>query len=151
MAVNKAFHTNNSTAITSEKNLYSDLVKEAIQIYGHDVFYVNRTFVKEDSLFGEDTLSKFTDSQQVEMYIENAEGGLEGEKELVSKFGLDIKDEITFVVNKERFQDLTHQVSIEVGTDSEAGGSILLEDATVESKLLSVSTAYKVSIRVLIS
>ncbi len=135
MSVNKFFHTSNKHSIATERSLYSDLVKEAIQIYGHDVFYVNRTFVKEDSLFGEDTLSKFTDSQQVEMYIENAEGGLEGEKELVSKFGLDIKDEITFVVNKERFQDLTHQVSIEVGTDSEAGGSILLEDATVESKL----------------
>ena len=135
MSVNKFFHDSNKTSIATERNLYSDLVKEAIQIFGHNVFYVNRSFVKEDSLFGEDTLSKFTDSQQVEMYVENAEGGLEGEKELVSKFGLDIKDEVTFVVNKERFQDLTKQIAIESGTDSEAGGSILLEDGTVDSKL----------------
>ena len=135
MSVNKFFHDSNKTSIATERSLYSNLVKEAIQIFGHNVFYVNRSFVKEDSLFGEDTLSKFTDSQQVEMYVENAEGGLEGEKELVSKFGLDIKDEVTFVVNKERFQDLTKQISIESGTDSEAGGSILLEDGTVDSKL----------------
>ena len=135
MSVNKFFHDSNKTSIATERSLYSNLVKEAIQIFGHNVFYVNRSFVKEDSLFGEDTLSKFTDSQQVEMYVENAEGGLEGEKELVSKFGLDIKDEVTFVVNKERFQDLTKQIAIESGTDSEAGGSILLEDGTVGSKL----------------
>ena len=135
MSVNKFFHDSNKTSIATERSLYSNLVKEAIQIFGHNVFYVNRSFVKEDSLFGEDTLSKFTDSQQVEMYVENAEGGLEGEKELVSKFGLDIKDEVTFVVNKERFQDLTKQITIESGTDSEAGGSILLEDGTVDSKL----------------
>ena len=135
MSVNKFFHDSNITSIAPERSLYSNLVKEAIQIFGHNVFYVNRSFVKEDSLFGEDTLSKFTDSQQVEMYVENAEGGLEGEKELVSKFGLDIKDEVTFVVNKERFQDLTKQIAIESGTDSEAGGSILLEDGTVDSKL----------------
>ena len=135
MSVNKFFHDSNKTSIATDRSLYSNLVKEAIQIFGHNVFYVNRSFVKEDSLFGEDTLSKFTDSQQVEMYVENAEGGLEGEKELVSKFGLDIKDEVTFVVNKERFQDLTKQIAIESGTDSEAGGSILLEDGTVDSKL----------------
>ena len=110
MSVNKFFHDSNKTSIATERSLYSNLVKEAIQIFGHNVFYVNRSFVKEDSLFGEDTLSKFTDSQQVEMYVENAEGGLEGEKELVSKYGLDIKDEVTFVVNKERFQDLTKQI-----------------------------------------
>ncbi len=50
MAVNKAFHTSNSTAITSEKNLYSDLVKEAIQIFGHDVYYIDRTTVAIDSV-----------------------------------------------------------------------------------------------------
>ena len=63
------------------------------------------------------------------MYVENAEGGLEGEKELVSKFGLDIKDEVTFVVSKERFQDITKQIVLESGT-SETFGALLLEDGT---------------------
>ena len=135
MAVNKFFHDGNKTSIATERLLYSDLVKEAIQIFGHDCFYVNRTIVSEDNVFGEDSLAKFQDSQRVEMYVEDADGGLQGEKELVSKFGLDIKDEITFVVNKERFQDLTKQITIEEGTDDATGGSILLEDGTLDSKI----------------
>ena len=67
------------------------------------------------------------------MYVENAEGGLEGEKELVSKFGLDIKDEVTFVVSKERFQDITKQVVLESGT-TETFGAVLLEDGTTTSE-----------------
>ena len=71
MAVNKAFHTNNSTSIQSEKNLYSDLVKEAIQIFGHDVYYIDRTTVAIDNVLGEDSLSKFTTQVPIEMYVEN--------------------------------------------------------------------------------
>ena len=85
MAVNKFFHDSNKTSISAERDLYKNLIKEAIQIHGHDVYYVNRTFVNEDTLFGEDTSSTFSESQLIEMYVENAEGGLEGEKELVSK------------------------------------------------------------------
>jgi len=131
MAVNKAFHTNNSTAITSEKNLYSDLVKEAIQIFGHDVYYIDRTTVAIDNVLGEDSLSKFTSQVPIEMYVENAEGGYEGEKELMTQFGLENRNELTLVVHKERFQDLTKQIQIESGTD-DTGGSILLESGTID-------------------
>ena len=131
MAVNKAFHTNNSTAITSEKNLYSDLVKEAIQIYGHDVYYIDRTTVAIDNVLGEDSLSKFTTQVPIEMYVENAEGGYEGEKELMSQFGLENRNELTLVVHRERFQDLTKQIQIESGTDT-TGGAILLESGTID-------------------
>jgi hypothetical protein len=131
MAVNKAFHTSNSTAITSEKNLYSDLVKEAIQIFGHDVYYIDRTTVAIDNVLGEDSLSKFTSQVPIEMYVENAEGGYEGEKELMSQFGLENRNELTLVVHKDRFQDLTKQIQIESDTDT-TGGSILLEAGTID-------------------
>ena len=131
MAVNKAFHTNNSTAITSEKNLYSDLVKEAIQIFGHDVYYIDRTTVAIDNVLGEDSLSKFTTQVPIEMYVENAEGGYEGEKELMSQFGLENRNELSLVVHQDRFQDLTKQLQIESGTD-DTGGSILLESGTID-------------------
>ena len=131
MAVNKAFHTNNSTSIQTEKNLYSDLVKEAIQIFGHDVYYIDRTTVAIDNVLGEDSLSKFTSQVPIEMYVENAEGGYEGEKELMTQFGLENRNELTLVVHKERFQDLTKQIQIESGTDS-TGGSILLESGTID-------------------
>ena len=131
MAVNKIFHTNNSATIQTEKNLYSDLVKEAIQIYGHDVYYIDRTTVAIDNVLGEDSLSTFSTQVPIEMYVENAEGGYEGEKELVSQFGLENRNELTLVVHKTRFQDLTKQITIESGTDT-TGGSILLESGTID-------------------
>ena len=131
MAVNSFFHTSNVASIATEQSLYSDLVAEAIQIYGHDVFYIDRTIVAEDSVFGEDSLSVFRDAAKIEMYIENGEGGFAGEKEIMNQFGLQNLSEATFVVNKIRFQELTKQITIESGTDSEEGGSVLLEAGTL--------------------
>ena len=132
MAVNKHFHTSNSAAIATEKTLYSNLVAEAIQIYGHDVYYMDRTLVNEDTILGIDPLSKFKDAAKIEMYMEDADGGFAGERERVSQFGLENLSEATFVVNKLRFQEMTKQVTIESGTSSEEGGSILLEAGTID-------------------
>ena len=131
MSVNSIFHTSNSHALTTEKNLYRDLVKEAIQIYGHDVYYVDRTTVAIDSLLGEDSLSKFTTQHPIEMYVEDAEGGFQGEKEIMSQFGLENRNEITFVVSKQRFQEMDSQINIEDGTDT-TGGSVLLEAGSID-------------------
>ena len=127
MAVNKHFHTSGVAAITSEQNLYRDLVTEAIQIYGHDVYYLDRTLVAEDTVWGEDSLSKFNTQAPIEMYMEDADGGYAGERELMTQFGLQKLSEATFVVSKSRFQDKTKQIQIETGTDSTSSGSILLE------------------------
>ena len=142
MAVNTAFHTSGSTAITTEKNLYSDLVAEAIQIFGHDVYYMDRTLVAEDTIFGEDQLSKFNTQAKIEMYVEDSEGGYAGQRELMSQFGLQNLSEITFVVNKNRFQDLTKQVTIESGTDT-LSGSILLEAGTLDSTVVDISSSFE--------
>jgi len=131
MPVNSIFHTSNSHAIATEQNLYRDLLAEAIQIFGHDVHYLDRTIVAEDTLLGEDTLSKFSSSAKIEMYVENAEGGYEGERELMNKFGLQNLSDVTFVVAKHRFQQLTKQITIESGTDT-TGGAILLESGTID-------------------
>ena len=141
MAVNSFFHTSNVASIATEQSLYSDLIAEAIQIHGHDVFYIDRTIVAEDSVFGEDSLSIFRDAAKIEMYMENADGGFAGEQEIMNQFGLQNLSEATFVVNKIRFQELTKQITIESGTsadtdgtgDVEEGGSILLESGTLES------------------
>ena len=132
MAVNSFFHTSNVASIATEKSLYSDLIAEAIQIYGHDVYYLDRTLVAEDTVLGEDNLSKFTTQHPIEMYIEDSEGGFTGDKELMSQFGLQDLSEITFVVNKVRFQDLDRQMQIESGTDTSSSGSILLEAGTID-------------------
>ena len=130
MAVNKAFHTSNLTSIASERSLYQNLIKEAIQIYGHDVYYMDRQSVNEDTLFGEDTLNQFNTQHPIEMYVEDGEG-YAGDKEIMTQFGLENRNEITFVVSKERFQELDRQVQIESGTDT-TGGSILLETGTID-------------------
>ena len=65
MAVNSIFHTSNTAAISTEQNLYRDLVIESIQIYGHDVHYLDRTLVNEDSILGTDSLSKFTTQDKI--------------------------------------------------------------------------------------
>ena len=103
MAVNAIFKTNNLASIQAERNLYSDLIKEAIQIYGHDVYYVDRTLVARDNVLGEDSLSKFVTQHPIEMYVEDASGGYAGEREIITQFGLENRNEITFVVNKKRF------------------------------------------------
>ena len=143
MAVNTAFHTSNFTSIAAERTLYSDLVKEAIQIYGHDVYYMDRTLVAEDTILGEDSLSKFRTQHPIEMYMEDADGGFAGEKELMNQFGLQNLSEATFVVNKERFQELDRQIQIQDGTDTSSGGSIQLEAGTIDqsSSSSTLSTA----------
>ena len=130
MAVNSAFHTNNLQSLATERSLYQNLIKEAIQIYGHDVYYVNRTTVAIDNILGEDSISKFTRQHPIEMYVEDSEG-FGGDKEIITQFGLENRNEITFVVSKERFQEMDSQVTLEDGTDT-TGGSILLETASID-------------------
>ena len=94
-----------SKGTISEQHLYEDLAIEAIQIYGHDVYYLPRTMVNKDELFGESPISKFSDAYMIEMYMDTNEG-YEGEKEIITRFGLEIRDETTFTVSRRRWLDL---------------------------------------------
>ena len=91
------------TGTRREQALYEDLIIEQLRIYGQDVYYIPRKLVSEDEVFGEDSLSKFEDAYLIEMYIDNVDG-YEGEKELMSKFGLDIQDDATFTVARRRWE-----------------------------------------------
>ena len=71
-------------------------------MFGKDVYYIPRTLVKEDTVFGEDTLSKFDGAYLIEAYIEDA-GGFRGDGDIFSKFGVRIQDQITFVISRSRF------------------------------------------------
>ena len=104
MPVNHYFQAGNGIGDTSEKRLYEDLIIEGLKIYGQDVYYLPRTLVNQDLVLGEDVLSKFDQSYLVEMYIETTDG-FAGEQELISKFGLEIRDDTTFVIAKRRWQD----------------------------------------------
>ena len=104
MAINHHFQGGNGIGNTNEKKLYEDLIIEGLKIYGHDVYYLPRTLVNQDLILGEDSLSKFDDSYLIEMYVETTEG-LAGEQELINKFGLEIREETTFMLSKRRWMD----------------------------------------------
>ena len=85
-------------AVSTEQQLYEDLVVESLRIYGHEVMYLPRQIVEEDTIFNEDVQSKFGDAYSVEMYIENTDG-FEGEGDLMSKFGIQVRDQATFIIS----------------------------------------------------
>ena len=128
--------------ISAEQSLYANLIAEAIQIHGHDVYYLDRTLVAEDTVLGEDSLSKFNTQAPIEMYMENSDGGYAGEREVITQFGLENLSEATFVVSKVRFQEKTKQIQIEDGTDSTSSGSILLESGSIATSKLEGETFY---------
>jgi len=55
-------------------------------------------------VFQEDELASFNNAYAIEMYIKNVEG-FEGEGDFLSKFGLQIRDRITFTVARRTFAD----------------------------------------------
>lgn len=103
MPVNHYFQGGQGIGNQAEKTLYEDLIVEGLKIYGHDVYYLPRTLVNRDLVLGEDTSSKFDDSYLIEMYFETTEG-FAGQKELINKFGLEIREDTTFVIAKRSWQ-----------------------------------------------
>ena len=102
MATN--FFFNNFQA-SQEQILIEDLVIESIKIYGHDVKYIKRVIQDKDRIYGEDTqTSKYIQALEVEMYIKNVEG-FGGEGDFLSKFNLEIRDQITFTVARRTFNE----------------------------------------------
>ena len=91
------------TGTKPEQALYEDLMIEQLRIYGQDVYYIPRKMAGTDTIWQEDISSSFESSYLIEMYMENIDG-YEGEKELMSKFGLDIQDDATFVVARRRWE-----------------------------------------------
>jgi len=106
------FYFNNFPAeqITLEQLLVEDLVIEALQIHGMDVYYMPRTSRDQvDYLYGEDTLKQYRTAYPIEMYLEDVTG-MEGEGDFMSKFGLEIRDELTFLVSRRRFAFTVNQL-----------------------------------------
>ena len=74
-------------------------------MYGQDVYYLPREIINKDQLFLDDVPSRFSDAYKIEMYIENAEG-FEGEGDLFTKFGIELRDQANFVVSRKRWTQL---------------------------------------------
>ena len=113
-----------SQAVKSEQNLYEDLIVESLQIYGQDIYYVPRTLVNRDSILGEDPASKFDDAYLMEAYIENTDG-FEGAGDLMSKFGLEIRDEATFIISRRVWERLVGKFSSNVTDPRPQEGDVI--------------------------
>lgn len=101
MATNPYF----SQGRKSEQLLYEDLIIESLKMYGQDVYYMPRELVNKDTIFVDDSVSRFSDAYKIEMYIENTEG-FDGEGDLFTKFGVEIRDAATFIVSRRRWNSV---------------------------------------------
>jgi hypothetical protein len=120
MATNKYFRP---FTFGRQQDLAEDLIVQSIKIYGIDVKYMPRTLVNPDALLGEDVSSAFNDAIDIEMYIKNTQG-FEGEGDFLSKFNLEIRDSITFVMARKRWEQVSNEKLL-----TEVGYNIQLEDA----------------------
>ena len=96
MSINPYF----SQGRRSEQKLYEDLVVESLKIYGQDVYYLPRTQVNFDTIFRDDIPSQYGSNYRLEMYIENVDG-FDGEGDLFTKFGVEIRDQANFVMSRQ--------------------------------------------------
>ena len=108
----------------SEKTLYEDLIIEQLKIYGHEVHYLPRTTVTEDKILGEEPDAKYTEAYSIEMYIEDV-NGFAGQGDLIGKFGLEVRDELTFVVSRRTFELLVDQPSNTIAINRPREGDII--------------------------
>ena len=118
MATNFYFQNFSSSG---EQNLIENLVIESIKIHGIDNYYIPRKIINRDNAFREQEFSEYGEAIQVEMYIRNVDG-FEGDGEFLSKFGVEVRDQITFSVALRVFEN-------EVG-------SVLRRDRPSESDLI---------------
>jgi len=113
-----------SEAVRSEQHLYENIIIESLKMYGQDVYYLPRTIVNENRILGEDVPSRFNNSYKIEMYIENTEG-FDGEGDLFTKFGVEIRDEATFIVARKRWNNTVGRVDNEIEGERPREGDLI--------------------------
>jgi hypothetical protein len=86
----------------AEQNLIEDLINESLSIYGHTVFYLPRKIIKKDEIYSEDTLSIYEEAYEFDMYIRSYDS-YEGDGSFLSKFNLEIRDQITLTIARRSF------------------------------------------------
>lgn len=100
MATNVFF---NNYSYSNEQTLIDDLVIESIRMYGIDTFYLARSLQAVDNILNEDDLSIFDTAYEMEMYVKSVDG-FQGEGDFLSRFGLQIRDQVTFTVAMRTFE-----------------------------------------------
>lgn len=113
-----------SEAVGTEQALYENIIIESLKMYGQDVFYLPRDIVAEDKVLADDVISRFNSSYVVEMYIENTDG-FDGEGDLFTKFGVEIRDQATFVVARRRWSETIGRYDNQITGDRPREGDLI--------------------------
>ena len=100
-----------SLGTTNEQRLQENLIIEALSIYGHETYYLPRNIVNRDTILNETIQSKFGDAFRIEMYVSNVDG-FEGDGQFISKFGLEIRDQVKLVVARKRWEELVGRFKV---------------------------------------
>ena len=87
-----------------EQRLVQNLVNEHLKIYGQEVTYIPRKFVNQSTIIEEVTASRFDDNFAIEAYVDTYEG-YQGAGDVLTKFGMSLRDEVTLTISKERFEE----------------------------------------------
>ena len=106
---------------TGEQNVTEDITIEMIQTMGRDMIYIPRNRVSKDDLFGEDISTKFDSGFDLEMYVQTVDG-FEGEGDVISQYGLQIKDRMEVIVARKRFEE---EVKVFTGQERPLEGDLV--------------------------
>ena len=87
-----------------EQRLVQSLINEHLKIYGVEVTFIPRKFVNQSTILEEVTASKFDDNFLIEAYVDNYDG-YAGAGDVLTKFGMSLRDEVTLTISKERFEE----------------------------------------------
>jgi hypothetical protein len=120
MARNRFF--NQYTPVKQEQNLVEDLIIESIKIYGIDGYYLPRTHINLDKIYGEDASMLFDDALEMELYVKSFDGFM-GQEDFMAKFGLQVDESVTFVISQKRFTQ-----SLKTSIITEYSYNMLTED-----------------------
>ena len=133
---------------SSEQNLVQDLINEQLRTYGVEIFYIPRKFVSEKSVIREVVQSKFDLALPLEAYIDNYDQ-YSGAGNLLSKFGIESRDEVRLVISRERYENyitplIEDQSNIKLSTRPKSGDLIWfpLDDRLYEIKDIEYAKPY---------
>lgn len=100
----------------NEQFLLQDLINEHLRTYGIDVYYIPRKVLGQDNIIREIEASKFNDNFAIEAYLENFEGYAPG-SDIMTKFGINLQNEVTLTISKERFEGFIQPFMAEIPDD----------------------------------